>query len=139
MSAFPPFALEQVTVSCRKPCPPYGRYAVCLACLYRDGRFELLSGAWESMLGFTPGELDGRRFASLVARGRSGRAVLRRIVDEREPDPLHLELRCKNGASLPLAVYRRFDAYDGSVFIAGTPENGFMAPPSRAPRDRAPP
>lgn len=128
--------LDDIVVRCRNPHPPYRRSAVCLACLHLDGRFELLSDAWERLLGFTPAELDGRSIFTLLPPGRAGRRALRRLIDMRQPEPLSLSLHCKDTSAVTLQLYRRFDPYDGSIFVAGTsPERALT--PSRYPASHA--
>lgn len=128
--------LDDIVVRCRHPYPPYRRSGICLACLHLDGRFELLSDAWDRLLGFAPGELDGRSLYSLLPSGRAGKRALRRLIDLREPEPLSLELRCKDTSAIALQLYRRFDPYDGSIFVAGTsPERALT--PSRYPASHA--
>jgi PAS domain-containing protein len=112
--------LDDVIVRCKRPYPPYGRFEIWLARLRRDGRFELLSNAWEARLGFTTSELDGRSlFTLLPLEPRAGRSLLRRMLDPVEPDPLDLELLRRDGGTQALRCYRRFDEYERALFIAG--------------------
>jgi PAS domain-containing protein len=111
--------LVDVVIKCRRPYPPYGRFDVCLAKLHGDGRFELLSAAWEATLGFGSRELEGRSLGTLLPLNRrSGRSVLRRMMDPVEPDPLQLDLLRRDGRMQHMHCYRRFDDYEGSLFIA---------------------
>ena len=111
--------LDDVVIQCRRPYPPYGRFDVCLASLHRDGRFELLSTAWEATLGFGPRELQGRALSALLPPDRrSGRSVLRRMMDPDEPEPLGLDLLRRDGGTQHMHCYRRFDDYGASLFIA---------------------
>jgi hypothetical protein len=92
------------------------------------------------MLGFAPGELDGRSLFTLLPCGRADERVLRRMIDRREPDPFLLRLRCKHGGAVELLLYRRFDEYDGSIFIAASPPDGAVMPTQdRASGDRTHP
>ncbi len=111
---------EDVVVVCRKPYPAYTGLDVLLARVHADGRFELLSEAWEAILGFRGEELDGKSlFTLLPLDERSARALLRRITDPREPDPLVFEIVCKSAGPLRMHWHRRFDEYTDTVFIAG--------------------
>lgn len=123
-----------MTIVCKKPFSQYAGLDVLLARIRADGRFELLSAAWEGALGFRREELDGRSlFALLPFDEASVRALLRRITDPREPEPLVFEVRCKSAGSLRLRWHRRFDDYAETVYIAGER----AAPVQRADSERA--
>jgi PAS domain-containing protein len=110
---------DDVVVRCRRASRGPG---VCLACLRADGRLELLSGAWESMLGFPPGGLDGRSLYSLLGIERhSARAALRRLLDHAQPDPVALLMRGGDGMMRTLHVHRLFDEYEPSLYLACEP------------------
>lgn len=110
---------DDVVIRCRRPSRGPG---VCLACLHSDGRLELLSGPWESMLGFPPGELDGRSFYGLLGiERRSARAALRRLLDHAQPDPVALLMRGGDGRMHTLHVHRLFDEYEPSLYLACDP------------------
>lgn len=111
---------DDVVVVCRKPFPAYAGLDVLLARIDADGRFELLSAAWEQALGFRCAELNGRSlFALLLIDEPSARALLRRITDPAEAEPLVFDVRCKGGQSLRMRWHRRFDQYAEAVYIAG--------------------
>jgi hypothetical protein len=112
--------LHEVIVECRRPYPHYSSDCICLAVLRPDGFLELLSPAWESLLGFSRRELDGRQlFAMFPPAAGSPRALLRRIVDPAAPDPVRVDLCQRSGAPRPLVWHRRFDDYDSTLFIVG--------------------
>jgi PAS domain-containing protein len=125
----------EVIIRCHHPYPHYAGKHICLAALRPDGFFELLSPAWESLLGFAPAELHGRPLLALFRPAPCApRVLLRRIVDPDEPDPIRVELRRRDGARQAMHWYRRFDFYDDTLFIAGEPA-ALMAPaaaPARA-------
>lgn len=126
---------EEVVLRCRRSYPRERCAGVCLARLHADGCFELLSGAWQGLLGFEPAELDGRALLELLALDPpSGRRLIGRLVDPEETGPMRLELRCKDGRSLPMQWHRRFDAYDRSLYIAAEP----LGADATAPLCRAP-
>ncbi len=111
---------EDVVIVCRKPYPAYTGLDVLLARVHADGRFELLSEAWEAILGFRGEELDGKSlFALLPLDRRAARALLKRITDPGEPEPLAFEVRCKSAGPLRMRWHRRFDEYTDTLFLAG--------------------
>ncbi|TAK81585.1 MAG: hypothetical protein EPO20_26175 [Betaproteobacteria bacterium] len=109
-----------MTIICSKPFSVYAGLDVLLARIRGDGRFEVLSAAWEEALGFPCEELNGSSLFRLLAFDEaSARALLRRITDPAEPEPLVFEVRCKGAAPIRMCWHRRFDEYADAVFIAG--------------------
>ena len=113
---------RQIQVSCSGLLRPS---EVCLACLHADARFELLTGAWEVLLGYSLAELSGRTLASLLAGGPAAAVdALRRLLDRSLPDPVRVEVRAKSGAVRKVLVYRRFEENAPSVYFACEPFEG---------------
>ena len=80
---------DDAVVVCRKPFSVYAGLDILLARIHGDGRFEVLSAAWEGVLGFRCDELNGSSsFALLPFDEASARALPRRITDPAEPEPL---------------------------------------------------
>lgn len=124
-SLLPLTDLDNIVIACRKPYPAYERLDLLLARFGRTGRFEVLSAAWERVLGYGRAELDGRPlFELIVLPRRSARRLILMLLDESEPCPIAFSLSRKDGTQVPLQWYRRFDAYDARVFIAGDPLAG---------------
>lgn len=94
---------------------------VCLACLHADGRLELLTGAWESLLGYPRHELDGRALHTLLS---SGSDTVRRLLDPGEPDPVVIDVIASGGGVRSLEVHRRLDDYEPSLYLACEPFEG---------------
>jgi PAS domain-containing protein len=133
----PPFiciAPDRVVLRCRLPYPQYVRSDVLLARLMRGGTLQLLSGAWESLLGFAHGSLDGRALLDLLptAQRPLGEAALRRLLSPEQADPVAIELARRDGTMLRMHCHRRFDPYDATLFIAGEPA-GISVAQCRAP------
>ena len=120
MSTFLELAdLNDIVICCRLP---FRNHEVCLACLHCDGRLELLTGAWESLLGFRQAELDGRSLYSLLAGERgAGRIAVQRLLDPLAPEPVLMDVRVKGGAVRTLHIYRHFDPYEPSLYFACEP------------------
>jgi len=124
--AVPPFfsvQLDSVVFRCPDPYPRYVCDDVFLASFDALGNFRLMSVAWEALLGFQPRELHGRPVLALLPSERrpAGEAALRRMLSPAEADPVGLELARRDGTLLRVRCYRRFDPYDGMLFIAGEP------------------
>jgi PAS domain-containing protein len=117
------FALDEVVIDCTRP---WRESELCLACLHADGRLELLSGAWARVLDYRQDELQGRSFYGLLdpddARARER---LHALLDRRRADPVRLEVLRKGGGRRTLQVYRLFDEYEPSLYLACDP---FQAP-----------
>jgi hypothetical protein len=128
---------DDVIVVCRKPFSVYAGLDILLARIHGDGRFEVLSAAWEGVLGFRCDELNGSSlFALLPFDEASARALLRRITDPAEPEPMVFEVRCKGAAPVRMRWHRRFDQYANAMFIAGQREGSGTQSPDRK-RDSA--
>ena len=132
-SLLPRTAVDNIVIACRKPYPAYERLDLLLARFGRTGRFEILSAAWERVLGYGCAELDGRPLFELIhLPRRSARRLILMVLDENEACPIAFSLSRKDGKQVPLQWYRRFDAYDERIFIAGDPLAG--AARASAPR-----
>jgi hypothetical protein len=104
---------------------------VCLACLHADATFELLTGAWEQLLGYRRAELSGLRLAELLgANGAAAATSLQLLLDRRRVDPVLVQVRVKGGAVRSLNVYRRFEDQAPSVYFACEPFEEEKAPKS---------
>jgi hypothetical protein len=113
---------NEIVISCRVP---FRSHEVCLACLHGDGRLELLTGPWVSLLGFKQAELDGRWLHSLLPGGRgAAETAVQRLLDPLEPDPVVMEVRTKDGSVRGLRIYRHFDFYEPSLYFACEPFEG---------------
>lgn len=110
--------LSGIVVSCPQPFRPSD---VCLACLHADGRLELLTGAWESLLGYERRELDGRALHTLLSRGCD---AVRPLLDPDEPDPVLVDVIVSGGGARTLEVHRRLDDYEPSLYLACEPFEG---------------
>lgn len=117
--------LANMVIACRQPYPAYKGLDLLLASFGRAGPFEILSAAWERVLGYGCAELDGRPLFELIdLPRRSARGLILMVLDESEPCPIAFSLSRKDGTQVPLQWYRRFDAYDARVFMAGDPLAG---------------
>jgi PAS domain-containing protein len=97
-----------------------------LARVRRSGSFELLAaGAWASALGYLPAELSGKSLRQLMTlEHRAAAAALAALLDEEDVHPVEVTLRCKDERRKRFRFYRRFDAYDQSVFLVADEVSG---------------
>lgn len=103
-----------------------------------DGTLELLTHAWERLLGYGRRELEGKPLRSLIAAERGSEAgeaarTIAAIFDQRAVAGIDLTLRCRGGARKRLRLHRRLDAANGTVYIVGELRPG-AAPAPRAAR-----
>ena len=108
----------------------YHRSDVLLAKACSDGTLELLTAAWQRLLGYGHREFSGKTLRQIMEPGKPVAAVVAAIFDERNTAPVELKVRGNDGQCKCLKLHRRFDPYDRTVFIVAeeTPEPG-SAPP----------
>jgi PAS domain-containing protein len=87
-----------------------------------DGTLELLTQAWERLLGYGRRELEGKALRSLMATERGpeageGTRAIAAIFDQRTLASVDLTLRCRGGARKRLTLHRRLVAATGTVYI----------------------
>jgi PAS domain S-box-containing protein len=91
---------------------------VLLARAHSNGKLELLTAAWEMVLGYGRRELVGKTLSQLMGSTNTESAdVVLAILDERNTDPVELTLRSRSGEAKRLRLHRRLDAYANKVFI----------------------
>ena len=107
-----------------------------------DRTLELLTRAWERLLGYGRRELDGKALRELMAADREadGRiaTAVAAIFDEQSAASVELTLRCRSGARKRLRLHRRLDAADGTVYIVGEEVASLTSAPSLAALRGAP-
>jgi hypothetical protein len=99
-----------------------------------DGTMELLTAAWERMLGYGRDEFARHTLGNLM-RAAKPAAVVAAILDERHCDPVDLTLRCRSGEAKRFRLHRRLDDYVRQVFIVAEPRPSSVAHPAIAPAD----
>jgi hypothetical protein len=80
------------------------------------GTLELLSAAWEKVLGYPCREFGGKTLRQLTGSSTPAAAVAT-ILDQANTDPVELTLHCRNGKPKRLRLHRRFDDGERRVFI----------------------
>lgn len=100
-----------------------------------DGTLELLTRAWERLLGYGRRELDGKALRELMAAERSADGRIARAVaaifDERSMDSVDLTLRCRGGARKPLRLHRRVRPSAHTIYIVGEDQFTGVSAPGR--------
>jgi len=82
------------------------------------GTLELLTAAWESVLGYGLEEFKGKTLCQLMPpNGTSASDAVAAILDERSTDPVDMTLLCRDGAGKRFRLHRRFDEYLPAMFI----------------------
>jgi hypothetical protein len=99
-----------------------------------NGTLELLTAAWERVLGYGRHEFAGKTLGKLMRSGQPGAAVAA-ILDERNADPVDLTLRCRDGAAKRFRLHRRLDAYAHKVFIVAEETYSSVVHEARAADD----
>jgi PAS domain-containing protein len=83
-----------------------------------SGTLELLTAAWERLLGYGRHELEGKTLCQLMdAEEHAAAEVVVAILDERTIDPVDLTLRSRAGQPKSLRLHRRLDEYGRLMMI----------------------
>ena len=89
---------------------------VLLARAHFNGTLELLTAAWERVLGYGRREFVGKTLRQFLRSGKPA-ATVAAILDRRNMEPVELTLRCRDGKPKRLRLHRRFDPYEHKMFI----------------------
>ena len=108
----------------------YHRSDVLLAKACSDGTLELLTAAWQKLLGYGQREVLGKTLRQIMEPGKPVGAVIAAIFDEWDPAPVELKVRGNDGRCKCLKLHRRLDPYERSVFIVAEEmlESGSVPP-----------
>jgi hypothetical protein len=91
---------------------------VLLAKAGAQGTLQLLTSAWERVLGYGRADLDGKTLYHFMwSNARSAAAAVAAILDERDMGPVVLRLRCRNGVGKNLTLYRLYDRQERMMYI----------------------
>jgi len=99
-----------------------------------DGTMELLTAAWERVLGYGRQEFAGKTLGKLMRSGRPA-TVVAAILDPQNMDPVELTLHCRDGGAKRFSLHRRFDAYVHEVFIVAEETHSAVALDAPATND----
>lgn len=96
----------------------YESSGVLLAKAGFDGTLQLLTSAWERMLGYGREEFKGKTLLDFMwSNARSAAAATTAILDQLRMSPFDLRLRCKNGRGKSLTLHRRYDKDEHTMYI----------------------
>jgi hypothetical protein len=107
---------------------------ILLAKVRFSGTFELMTSAWEKLLGYARHEFAGKTLRQIMGLNeRIPITAIAAILDERNPAPVDLNVCCRNGQIKSLRLHRRFDRGERAVYILAE-ETGEDGPGDRPPR-----
>lgn len=95
----------------------YERSNALLAKAHFNGTLELLTAAWERLLGYGRQEFAGKTLCQLMEPRKPVTAAVAAILDELNPGPVDLKVRCRDGQGKCLRLHRRFDPHERAVYI----------------------
>jgi PAS domain S-box-containing protein len=86
-----------------------------------SGVLKVVNASWEKALGYRPDEMVGRPLSKFADDG--DRAIVLKLLNprilEKEPGPIELALRCKDGSYRAFLWDRRRVVGEQSMFITG--------------------
>ena len=82
-----------------------------------DGTLQLLTSAWERVLGYPREELNGKTLLDLMWSHRSTATAVAAILDELDMGPVGLRVRCRNGPGKGLTLHRLYDRDERMMYI----------------------
>ena len=83
-----------------------------------DGTLQLLTSAWERMLGYEREEFKGKTLLDFMwSNARSAAAAVAAILDQLNVSPVHLRLRGKNGRGKCLTLHRLYGKDEHTMYI----------------------
>jgi PAS domain-containing protein len=107
---------------------PLDRYEwskVLLARASFDGTLELLTLAWQRVLGYGRRELEGKPLSQLMWSNKPAAAdVVATILDERNMAPVNMTMRCRDGVAKRFTLHRRFHRHANWMFIVAEEISG---------------
>jgi len=111
----------------------YDRSNLLLAKACLDGTLELLTAAWKRLLGYGHHEFTGKTLDQIMEPGKPVATVIAAIFDERNPAPVELRVRSRDGQCKCLKLHRWFDSDERTglaVFIVAeeTPDSDTEPP-----------
>ena len=90
-----------------------------------DGTLELLTSAWERLLDYRREELEGKTLLQLMwCNQRSAAVAVAAILDELNPGPVDLRVRCRNGKGKYLTLHRLYDRQERMMYIVAEENPG---------------
>jgi PAS domain S-box-containing protein len=92
-----------------------------------DGTLQLLTSAWERVLGYGREEFKGKTLLHLMwSNQRSAAAAVGAILDELKMSPVDLRVRCRNGRGICLTLHRLYDQDEHMMYIVAEESPGSL-------------
>ena len=92
-----------------------------------DGTLQLLTSAWERVLGYGREEFKGKTLFQLMwSNPRSAAAAVAAILDELHMGPVDLRVRCSNGRGKGLTLHRLYDKDERMMYIVAEESPGSL-------------
>jgi PAS domain S-box-containing protein len=92
-----------------------------------DGTLQLLTPAWERVLGYGREEFKGKTLFQLMwSNQRSAAAAVAAILDELNTGPVDLRVRCRNGRGMCLTLHRLYDKDEHMIYIVAEESPGSL-------------
>src|SRR5512138_47457 len=83
-----------------------------------DGTLQLLTSAWERVLGYGREEFKGKTLLDLMwSNPRRAAVAAAAILDALNMSPVDLRLRCGNGGGKYLTLHRLYDKGEHTMYI----------------------
>jgi hypothetical protein len=83
-----------------------------------DGTLQLLTSAWERVLGYAREEFKGKTLLDLMwSNPLSTAAAVAAILDAVNMSPVDLRLRCRSGVGKSLTLHRLYDKDEHTMYI----------------------
>lgn len=96
----------------------YELSTVLLAKADLDGTLQLLTAAWERLLGYGREEFKGKTLLHFMwSNARSAAAAAAALLDAQDMHPVRLRLRCRDGRGKSLTVHRLYDEREHMMYI----------------------
>ncbi|HEV3409065.1 MAG TPA: hypothetical protein VG095_02135 [Chthoniobacterales bacterium] len=83
-----------------------------------DGTLQLLTSAWERLLGYGRKEFNAKTLVHLMwSNRRNGATAASAILNHLDMAPIDLRLRCRSGLGKSLRPHRLYDRQEGMMYI----------------------
>lgn len=93
-----------------------------------DGKLQLLTSAWERLLGYGREEFNGKTLFHLMwSNSRRAAGAVAAILDKLDMGPVSLRVRCRNGLGKSLTLHRRYDKDEDMMYIVAEEAPGERA------------
>lgn len=83
-----------------------------------EGTLQLLTAAWERLLGYGREEFNGKTLRHFMwSNPRSAAAATAALLDDEDLGPVRLRLRCRDGRGKSFTLHRLYDRQEHMMYI----------------------